>query len=573
MTEPLIKLDDDGQAPLLRYDLPEPTFYYGRNLIDMGFPTDYFLPLVGKEPELPETNDPDSNDFLDWLDDVVVRDGIVELGEDRFAASIDRFLNDIVVPDLDSGPIDPSQEGPGGSSDPAPRRVARRQSVSPAAGAAAGRVAVDVPYRAAVGLDPVVAAAHLEQGQRPVIVRTATGAATTVYVPIEVDHTPALYLVETHRLSSFRGDYGAGKTLNTSTLNPGERQKIHIETYKNSSRKVAASHSLFDSYTSETEDSFESSVRSENSDQESKDKTVSWNVEAEATANWGVAKASISGGASGSTNTARETFAKNVTSATEKHAVSASGQRDVEVNTTTEVSVEEGEATSIEREIENVNISRTLNLGFRQLNQEFISILHLIDVEIAFYNGYDDTRMQVPLADLDRLLDYCIAKDAQKDLVREDLLFALRNIVDHAGALHTDLVRTTRYTERDGSTTLVTTIDPHKTSTYTLPTGREFEVPGIIMSATNVTLRTDGVIVDAMLGGGEALDQHSIELQEEKIAAQRHENSALVLANRKVSTALDIIESGDTARADLYQQLFVDDPRPAQSSLTPDVEP
>ena len=42
---------------------------------------------------------------------------------------------------------------------------------------------------------------------------------------------------------------------------------------------------------------------------------------------------------------------------------------------------------AIEREIENINLSRTLNFVFRQMNQKFVTMLHLTDVRVAFFNG------------------------------------------------------------------------------------------------------------------------------------------------------------------------------------------
>jgi hypothetical protein len=81
---------------------------------------------------------------------------------------------------------------------------------------------------------------------------------------------------------------------------------------------------------------------------------------------------------------------KNVSSALQKHAATASAKRDVQVNTSYEEKEETGEETSIEREIANVNLSRTLNFVFRQMNQEFISILHLVNVRVGFVHyGFD----------------------------------------------------------------------------------------------------------------------------------------------------------------------------------------
>ncbi len=110
---------------------------------------------------------------------------------------------------------------------------------------------------------------------------------------------------------------------------------------------------------------------------------------------WGLVEASGSGGSTSSnettgewgTRSAREDFAKTVSNALFKHSARASSKRDVEINTSSEQSStsvsEQGSEQTIERQIENVNVRRTLNLVFRQIVQEYISVLHLTDVKIA----------------------------------------------------------------------------------------------------------------------------------------------------------------------------------------------
>ncbi|MFD2614802.1 hypothetical protein [Paenibacillus gansuensis] len=41
--EPMIKLQPGGSAPVLSYNVPEPTTYSGRNFIDLQFSDDYFM--------------------------------------------------------------------------------------------------------------------------------------------------------------------------------------------------------------------------------------------------------------------------------------------------------------------------------------------------------------------------------------------------------------------------------------------------------------------------------------------------------------------------------------------------
>ena len=50
---------------------------------------------------------------------------------------------------------------------------------------------------------------------------------------------------------------------------------------------------------------------------------------------------------------------------------------------------ETGEETVIERELANINVGRTLNFAFRQMNQEFYSFLHLVDVRYRLFPSPD----------------------------------------------------------------------------------------------------------------------------------------------------------------------------------------
>ena len=400
--------------------------------------------------------------------------------------------------------------------------------------------------------------ANLRSGRVPYVIKTATGGTTLTFADVGTIPSPAIYLVETYRMSNFLGDYGAGRTVGTFSLLPGEKTKISITTYKSSTTTEATTSSIFDSYTTTAEDTLESTIQSESSDAESKDKTTEWNVEAEASGNWGVASASVSGGASGSTNTAREEFSKNVSTATEKHAQTASAQRDVTVNSTSTSTVETGEETAIEREITNINVSRALNFVTRQLNQQHISLLHLVDVRVAFWNGYVDMKLEVPIHDLDKLLDYCVRNAADRTTIKADVLFALKNIYDYENKVQNLLQAPPRkFTERDGTTRTIETIDRTKQSVYE-PEGRNITVDGVIMSARTVVLRTDAVIVEALLGQANALDDYSIGLQVERVREKQLANDAAALSLDERGARLSIVATKDKAAAEVWAAVFAE---------------
>lgn len=418
-----------------------------------------------------------------------------------------------------------------------------------------------------------------QPGLRPIMARctdaagntsSSTVAVNVALIPDVVSRLNRLILVESYRLSSFLGGYGAGRTIKTFSLLPGEKTKISIKTYTKTESNAKSASSILDSFTQESSDDFELSMGKEQSDKKNYNESFNYKVDASASASWGWGKASISGGVSGGTNSAREQFAKNISNAAQKHAARASAKRDVQINTSYEVKEESGEETSVERVIENINVSRTLNFVFRQMNQEFITLLHLVDVRIGFYKVVQvqgqsqpqNTYKEVTLPELDSLLEEAIVPEKRAE-VRADIIRQLSNIFDYKDRRH-QFVQEEPMRDINGQIIPLSQylrVRKDYTSTYKdEASGTEISVPGIILDASKYVLRTEGVIVEALLGQGDALDSYSHGLQD---AAVREKN----LANEKVSVELakahlanQIVQNKDAEAAKIFAQLY---PQPA----------
>jgi len=343
-----------------------------------------------------------------------------------------------------------------------------------------------------------------------------------------------LLLVEICRLSSFLGNYGAGRVVKTFSLLPGEKTKISVRTYTKRETTRADATSILDSFEDKSSQTFEDSVANEQSDKQNFDEHFAYNVKEHADAGWGWGHASVDATQSGSTNSAREEFAKNTSSALQKHASEKSAKRDVQVNTSYEEKEIEEEETSIERELANVNLSRTLNFVFRQMNQEFISILHLVDIRVGFFqlsfdaSGEEQTKYkEVSLPQLDSLLENVLIPDRNTiDYVRTTILTQITSIFDYKDEQHTDFVTTANLRDRNGNEVPgYLRVKRDYISTYTdltvPPPG--IPVPGIILNVSKNTLRTEGIIVDALLGQGEALDEYAKHLQELEVSRREAE--------------------------------------------------
>ena len=374
-----------------------------------------------------------------------------------------------------------------------------------------------------------------------------------------------LLLVEEMRLSSFHGAYGAGRTIKTFSLLPGERTRISIKTYQRTTTDAKRASSILDSFTEESAADFQTTMESEQSSRNLVQESSNYKVGAEAKAGWGWGSAKVSSEASGGTNAAREELAKNIASATQKHAAKASSKRDVQINTSFEVKEEAGEETSIEREIENINLSRTLNFVFRQMNQEFITLLHLVDVRIGYFRvdevaGQSEpvtTYREATLPQLDGLIEEVIVPERRQE-VHDTILHQLEHVFDYDDDHHS-LVETKTLTDDSGNevpNSSYLRVRKNLVSTYQDPvTGTSVSVPGVIVAAVKNVLRTDAVIVEALLGQGDALDGYAQRLQELEVNRREAEHALQTAEAERAALVNQAVRDNDAQRAKLLADL------------------
>ena len=112
----------------------------------------------------------------------------------------------------------------------------------------------------------------------------------------------------------------------------------------------------------------------------------------------------------------------------------------MQINTSYEVKEESSTQTSTEREIENINVSRTLSFVFRQMTQEFISLLHLVDVRIGATRCYGEPAEVASLSELDSLLARYL-KEENVAAIRGRVLSMLQGIRDLDGKVVKDFIR------------------------------------------------------------------------------------------------------------------------------------
>ncbi|MBE9111195.1 hypothetical protein IQ273_17455 [Nodosilinea sp. LEGE 07298] len=603
----LVRFEDatDANAPRLNYAIPLPGAFQGKLYVETDFLNDSLPWTSAARAARPKR--PAIRDFVTALENgnmlatppvenLVVFPTVPEV---RLAANAVRLAPILRSTVLASGSL------PGRADAPSPRdpttgiggitvRPARDPvtgtggiTVQPLGSGNAGPEII-LTSHASLGLvlgdreiDIAQIAAEERDGNVPVLYQRFGGDFGLTYVPEPedpADANPRFVVIEHYRLSSFFGDYGAGRTLANFSLMPGEETSIYLRTFRRSETTSKEASSIFDSFTTEAANEFESDLMSEttNTESESAARTLESKYKGSGEINIGIAKTSHSGerNVTRETASARESVAKNVAKTTSKHASKASSKRDVEVTQELEQTEEQEFERIVERKIKNTNLSRTLNIVTRELNQEFATYFSLYDITIAFVN--DTGIFEVfQVHQIDDMIEKYIAETSQGGLVdpnspfgaqtprtfmRERLLEQVNVVYDVEGTRHDFLeeVSIEGGTETVGP---VGTVPAGGTRYLRVrrPRGPERENPfyepgrypvdGIVMDVTRHTVRTPAVIIDALLGHGVALDNYALGLQQETLREKQ-------LENNKTELALALIDAGDADRLEAFRSLF-----------------
>jgi hypothetical protein len=401
-------------------------------------------------------------------------------------------------------------------------------------------------------------------------VPSSTWGGGTTTVPIDVSEAaqPTFFIVQVIGIASFLGDYGLGRTVKTFTLLPGETTTISTRTWRATSASVELASSIIDSYTESASDRFAETVMTETTDTATQAKTENWHAEAEVKGSFGFGSASVSGGGGGEYSSSTEEFAKAVDESVSEHSAESSAQRENTVTSNSEAAETTEDEEVIERTISNINVRRVLNFTFRELNQVYLTRTHLKEVRIAFSNGNQGSWREESVSGMRKLVAEVIAEE-HVDAVCQDLLRTIATAFDING-LPVAVLEQVRL-DACGITATVTDARPDKQCTFPAPTadGRlyyrfkrgplaqdpadEHRVDGVLLKEREVIMATDSVVVEALLGQSDALDEYSKDLQVEAIREKQ-------LANQREAMAQKIVSTGDATAAALFAQVFLPPP-------------
>lgn len=347
-----------------------------------------------------------------------------------------------------------------------------------------------------------------------------------------------LMLVEVYQNSIFAREYGSGKTLHTYTLLPGEQCEIYVNTTTVDSKETS---SILDSFDSQSEQNYNDEVAKQETNQESSKELQQINAHASARGSMGFGSAKGSADFSSTVQASRDAYAEKMSRSLSKHAATQSAKRIVKVDTT-EHATSTTNTSSVKRKIQNINNNRTLNFVFRQLNQSFVSIRHLVDVKVAIVEKtVDDTGTVVsylydeyPLTKLNDAFKLHINPKAHEKI--EEIILAQLYFFDFKGEkrkvydtkrsgndrYHRFVHCYTKYDKKDMQSCQkdLKLADEDNCSEPII-------VPGYILDVQEHIMKTNGVVVDALLGRNNALEPHLLRMQEQEYIAKALENRAV----------------------------------------------
>jgi hypothetical protein len=527
--EPLSKFDEDGKAAVLNYNLPQATAYDIVTYIKLEIPEKLFKSSALKPP---------AGNY--W---------------DRFAAQKDKL-------DLTPQRIGQVINGQAYSELTEVMNTALNYNASEVA------TATGVKFKAAnltvstqsANFANEYTANKIAEGYRPVLVPRPSGKQSLVFQPRPKKASPAIYMVMRMKMATYPGDYGAGTTISTFTLLPGEQTVIQIRDYRHNEATKTTSESVLDSYSEHAMEDLQTTIESSTAfsfeASETDTDTMAASTGGEVGVNLGIVKIGGEAGAEASSvNTTTEAVSQQINTlnnAVSHHTQTADTQRQVEVSTdVTETEISETEKT-VTRTLENVNKSCVLNFVVRQLLQRFDTITYLDNVTFAYSNGFDNSRKTGTLSSLDNLLR-SVLKDANAvKKVQNDIYMHLCNIPDHTG---TRLSFVEEVVEEHGN--CINKDQRPKKVRYVrkrqdlVQEVNGKRIHGVVLNVTERVMRTPAVIMDAVKGQGFALDCYNQKLQEAAWMGAH-------LANRKTAQALEIIDAitDPLEKAKFYNNVF-----------------
>jgi hypothetical protein len=455
----------------------------------------------------------------------------------------------------------------------------------------------------AIGVPPLV----LDRA-RPSITMPVAGPGHSIH---EIDINPVapslprLAIIETWELRSYLSDYGLGRTLQTFSLLPCERTTISVATWRTDAAAREDATSIFDSSDIAAQTRFASHVSAETGsafqDQGGWSLSVATSASASADA-FGLVQgsASVESGFAADHQEASQRWSSDLRQAASEHASQVNNSRRQAVESSSNTTTASGTTTTAVREVANTNLRRVLNFVFREVNQTYETHVVLRDIKVAFYNGRPGSAEIVPIIQLRRLIRRHFREERQEAAARFVLALCAERLdlhgnpvpvlqvghrsdgrhyqwqhavlngegeLDFRGSPLSGDVRW-RFAPGPLSSGTRPTADRQpvasaQQASYRQPSGdAQHEVDGLITDVAKVVLRTDNIVVEALLGQADAVDPYASELQRLELDSRKADTAWRSADTRRLTEAIGLVHDlpGPAERIDAWTRLFPDNP-------------
>lgn len=377
------------------------------------------------------------------------------------------------------------------------------------------------------------------------------------YKPETIIPVPQLFLEYDLMMCSYLGNYGAGKTVGTFSLLPGEKTTISIRTYKDLSTSRSRAENVLESSSQNSVNSLQNQIQSQTVSNTDTSFSGSYTAESSASISIPIFSSSTAGvGASASGEKHLSTATTIINNAVSQTVEEANSHREININSTVNEQYNIGEETSTIRELENINLSRTLNFVFRQLLQEYITITWLRNIKFGYTTGLPGSTIIVQSQQAKDFLNGIIVPehiDEAYAMFVDQASFVFNYIEDPKAFFECRTFTTPPTNCCDGTSTQGHTKCLWLRMRNLTDSFENITVPGIILNVDKHVLKTSSVIVDALLGQGEALDCYNTHTQQQSVISQQ-------LNNQKTEQAINIIDGFTTVedKAKNYKKIFGD---------------
>jgi hypothetical protein len=471
----------------------------------------------------------------------------------------------------------------------------------------------------------------LKDGEIELPILTSSGVASRqLYYSggAVVSATAGFYAIEEYRISAFLTRYGLGRTIGTFSLLPGEETTIKMRSWRSMQRTaqrsdtadVTATSSIVDSVDEKSIDRFANELQAAIGDKTSSSSEERWHVNGEVGGTIGFAHAKVEAGGGGDYRSGQEDFANQATKAVKEHTDEASRNRKNTVENVSRSSSTESQSQQsteeqenvVERQLKNINLRRVLNYVFRELNQEYDVLVHLTNVRFAYSTGAPGSWREVPMSKLRALIEeVCDVNvdaggvgtvDPTKPFSSEVAAAALEpvsRVLDISGTYRDTLdcvVQSGAKTEvadlrrSNGEMWLPADETILQEDLGAIPAGEvvkvyprfklgalsalsdDKELPrvdGVVVGRTVSVLRTDNVVVEALLGYSDALDPFAFRSQDLTTDASAAANALQSLEAERLKLALETLRaiSDPKERADAFAKFFPPPAAPRANAL------